>query len=115
MIDNDSDRIVDDYEVGWIDLEESRSLYRGEQIVSAYVYAVGYDSKYLFVKQHPTFSDSLVKIDQRSTNYFIVERKIDRYLKSPVYGPLTRIQFDSACIVLRINNPKFTHTYPVNF
>jgi hypothetical protein len=115
MFDNGSDDIVDGYEVGWIDMHETRSLYKELQIVPAYVFAVGFNSRFLFVKQHPVFTDSSKRIDERTINYFIVERTKNKYQSKPDFGPLTKEQFDSTCKALQILDPQFSHTYPTQF
>jgi hypothetical protein len=51
LFDSGSDTVVDDYTVIWIDVVESRDLSKQEQLVPAYVFAVGHDSKFIFAKQ----------------------------------------------------------------
>ncbi|WP_312554411.1 hypothetical protein [Empedobacter brevis] len=71
LFDSGSDTIVDDYEVTWIDLHEQRALYKGEELVLAYVFAAGYNEKYVFAKQHPLVENDDI-IDLNTTNYYII-------------------------------------------
>lgn len=114
LFDSDSDNVVDDYEVTWIDLHESRSLYKKEQLVPAYVFAVGYNSNFIYAKQHPLLQNSPEKIDKNVVNYYIIERTNSEFQDKPKYGPLTRKSFDSLCNKLNIQSPKFDMTYPTN-
>jgi hypothetical protein len=111
LFDSDSDNVVGDYEVVWIDVKESRSLNKGEELVPAYVFAVGHNSKFIYAKQHPLLVNSPKKIDKTITNYYIIERTTTVFQDKPKYGPLNRKSFDSACIKLNINNPQFDITY----
>ncbi|HSC52761.1 MAG TPA: hypothetical protein VLC98_04040 [Phnomibacter sp.] len=114
LFDSGSDIVVGDYEVTWIDLHESRSLNKGEELVPAYVFAVGHNSKYIYAKQHPLLVNSPEKIDKSITNYFIIEQTTTELQDKPKYGPLTKQSFDSLCIQLQIDKPKFDMTYPTN-
>lgn len=113
--DSRTDRVVDDYEVAWIDVHEERALYKGEEIVPPYVFAVGHDSKYIFVKQHPLSSETTEKIDGSVVNYYIIERTKTMYQDKPKYGPLTKEKFEKKCIELGILNVAFDLEYPANF
>jgi len=44
LFDGDSDTIIADYETAWIDTPEKRKIYKGEQIVPAYVSEIGHNS-----------------------------------------------------------------------
>jgi hypothetical protein len=112
--DNDLDTIVGDYEIGWIDLEETRTISKGESLIPAFIFAVGHDKKFIYAQQHPVYSDSSTKINQTITNYYIIERTNNSFQDKPVYGPLTKKQFDSLSAELRIS-PDFDLTYPKNF
>ena len=112
LFDSGSDRIVDDYEVVWIDVSSSRRLNKHEGLVPAYVFAAGHNSRFVFVKQYPLSQKTLNKIDKSRINYFIIERTDNKFQDKPIYGPLNKIQFDSLCSVLDITYPRFDHTYP---
>ena len=114
LYDGGSDLIVDDYEITWIDLHESRALYKHEELVQPYVFAVGHNSKFIFAKQHPLLPGSSVKISKSIINYFIIERAKNDLQDKPVYGPLTKGQFENKCTELSIINPEFDVTYPTN-
>ena len=111
LFDSGSDTVVGDYKVIWVDVQESRSLNKGEGLVPAYVFAVGHDSKYIFAKQHPLLENSRVKIDKNITNYYIIERTTSAFQDKPTSGPLTIPAFDSLCNRLHIVNPEFDLTY----
>ncbi|MGL5233191.1 MAG: hypothetical protein ACRC8Z_00335 [Empedobacter falsenii] len=113
LFDSGSDTIVDDYEVTWIDLHEQRALYKGEQLVPAYVFAAGYNEKYVFAKQHPLVENDDI-IDLNTTNYYIIERTNEVFQDKKIFGPLTEIEFKKMCDKLEIINPKFELTYPTN-
>lgn len=114
LFDGSSDNVVDDYEVGWIDVHESRRLYKHEGLVPAYVFAVGHDSKFIFAKQHPLLPNSPEIIDKSIVNYYIIERTKNMFQDKPKYGPLTKSTFDSLCLKFGITNPKFDMIYPTN-
>jgi hypothetical protein len=74
LFDSGTDSVVDGYEVIWIDVHESRSLSKGEELVPAYVFAVGHNKRFIYAKQHPLLPNSPYKIDKTVTNYYILER-----------------------------------------
>jgi len=53
LFDSGSDNVVDNYKVQWGDTKYSRWLSNTEEIVPAYVFAVGHNNKFIFTKQHP--------------------------------------------------------------
>jgi hypothetical protein len=114
LFDSGSDKIVQDYEVAWIDTYDSRSIYRNVEIVGAYIYAVGHNSKFIVAKQHPKPNyDS--PIDLSVTNYFIVKLTDNKYTeKKDVFGPLNKNQFDSLQNVLGVGQIEFDLEYPEN-
>lgn len=73
-------------------------------VVQPTVFAVGYNNKYIFVKQHPNNNKKI-------TNYFIVPiyRDNTNWPEKGVIGPLTLEQFKQKEEELRIgSNIKFT-------
>ena len=85
-----------EYEVGWIDTPENRSLYlsldRGGGIgrVSSEVVAVGSDDKYIVAKQKSPVTGAL--------SYYIVDRRKDDSLLNGneiAEGPFTSAEFDA--------------------
>jgi hypothetical protein len=74
LFDSGTYKVVDDYEVTWIDLVEQRALYKQEELIPAYVFAVGHNEKYIYAKQHPLLTNSSEKIDTTTTNYYLIER-----------------------------------------
>ena len=120
--DSDSDRITGKYIVLWIDLQENQTISEqfemnsggSSQIVAEYVFAVGHNDDFIIAKQHPTngFEGGYV-IDTKTTNYYIVDmnRKI-LATGEKVFGPLTRIQFDSLRVKLKIKKIAFDQNYP---
>ena len=114
LFDSGTYKVVDDYEVTWIDLIKERALYKQEKLVSAYVFAVGHDTKYIYAKQHPLVIISNEKIDTTITNYYLIERTKNKFQDKPKYGPLTKQSFDSLCARLGIKDVKFDKTFPTN-
>ena len=112
--DSDLDPIVDDYQIGWIDLEETRTISKREELIPAFIFAVGHNNKFIYAQQHPVYSDSSTKINQTITHYYIIERTKNSFQDKPIYGPLTKSQFDSLSAELRIS-PDFNLTYSKNF
>nr|WP_294788017.1 hypothetical protein [uncultured Flavobacterium sp.] len=115
MYDYGSDTIVDDYEALWVDLHVSRSLKKGVTLVPACVFAVGYNSKYIYSKQHPLVENSKEKINVNVTNYYIIERTESGFQDKPVFGPLNKIGFEKKCRELNIKQPKFDLTFTNNW
>ena len=63
-------------------------------IIGATVFAVGYNDKYIIVKQHPRVFPN--PPNKEITNYFILQITdgFDWRNKSSLYGPLTLVQFN---------------------
>src|SRR6218665_1143138 len=114
LYDYGSDVIVDDYETLWIDLYESRALKKGEILVPAYVFAVGYDSKYIYSKQHPLVENAAQKINREIIHYYIIKRTVSGFQEKPVFGP-NKTDFEKKCVELAIKNPKFNLTFPTKW
>ncbi|SFD62311.1 DUF3997 domain-containing protein [Flavobacterium phragmitis] len=115
LYDYGSDAIVDDYETLWVDIYESRSLKKGEILVPAYVFAVGYDSKYIYSKQHPLVKNATDKINRDVINYYIIERTESGFQDKPIFGPFNKTGFEKKCIELAIKNPEFDLTFPTKW
>ncbi|WP_289665923.1 DUF3997 domain-containing protein [Flavobacterium panacagri] len=115
LYDYGSDAIVDDYETLWIDIYESRSLKKGEILVPAYVFAVGYDSKYIYSKQHPLAENATDKINRNVINYYIIERTESGFQDKPIFGPFNKTGFEKKCTELSIKNPEFKLTFPTKW
>ncbi|AXB57038.1 DUF3997 domain-containing protein [Flavobacterium fluviale] len=112
LYDNGSDTIVDGYEVIWVDLQQSRSLKKGDILIPAYIAAVGYNSKYIYSKQHPLLENSKEKINLSVTNYYIIERTLSFLQDKPVFGPFNKADFEKKCEQLAIDEPEFELTFP---
>ncbi len=111
LFDRDSDKIIDNYELAWIDTEESRSIYRKEELVDAYVFAVGHNSKFIVAKQHP--NPGYTGINQSVTNYFIIKISDNEYNdRNDIFGPLNINQFDSLKTTLGVGKIEFDLVYP---
>lgn len=88
------EKIIGDFYLVAVDSETETSLsfkisdgsYIG--IVPATVYSAGYDSKYVYAKQHPEGANG-------KTNYYIIPIKVkDQYrVDEEVIGPLNKTQF----------------------
>ncbi|MFD1871616.1 hypothetical protein [Hymenobacter bucti] len=115
LFDNGTDSIVDKYEVTWIDVHAQRALYcDGSEVVPAYIAAVGYNSKYLFVKQHPLAGEHDEKVLESITNYYLIERTQNESQDRPIYGPLSEEKFNVLCNELGIEEVTFSTHYPEN-
>jgi len=113
LFDSGSDHIVDNYEVTWIDEHSHRALYRGiEEIVPAYVAAVGFDAKYLFVRQHPITGDHDEQVVESITNYYLIRRNGDDIVDKP--KPLSETEFNMLCRKLGVRKIEFSTQYPEN-
>jgi len=115
LYDYEIETIVDDYEVLWIDVHESRSLKKGETLVPAFVFATGYNSKYIYSKRHPLLENSKEKINLKVTHYYIIERTKSFFQDKPVFGPFTKTEFEKKCEELAIKKPEFNLTFPTEF
>lgn len=114
LFDSGTDNVVDDYDVIWIDLHENRSLCKREELVPAYVFAVGHNDKFIFAKQHPLIPKSEEIIDNAVTNYYLIERTENEFQDKPIYGPLTKNKFISLCKKLKITDVEFDLQYSTN-
>jgi len=114
LFDSDTDNIVDDYVVTWVDLHEQRALFKHEELVAPYVFAVGYNSKFVFAKQHPLLPNSPEKIDKSVVNYYIIERTKNDFQDKPKYGPFTKEEFHKKCSELGISEIEFILEYSTN-
>ena len=115
LFDSGTDDIVNDYEVTWIDLHAHRALYKDiSEVVPAYIAAVGYDSKYLFVKQHPLAGKQDEKVLESITNYYLIERAQSGTQDKPIYGPLSEEKFNALCAKLGITEVNFSIHYLEN-
>lgn len=122
LFDSHSDKIIGNYIVLWIDLQENQTISErseensssSSQLVPEYVFAVGHNDNFIIAKQHPTsgFKNGY-KIDTSITNYFVIDMN-QKILKTgnKVFGPLTKFQFDSLRRELKINDIKFDMNYP---
>lgn len=114
LFDNGTDNIVDNYTVTWIDLHAHRALYNTEEIVPAYAAAVGYNSDYLFVKQHPLTGEFDSEVLESVTHYDLIKRTKNESQNQSVYGPLSEEAFNTLCHKLRISDITFSTHYPEN-
>lgn len=109
------DLIVDNYFVGWNDLISNRAILEKKEdfcckiIVSSYVFAVGHNSDFIIVKQHPNLNDlSIIK-------FFIIdiESRNSNDLNS-IFGPMDKNEFDKKSNELNISHLQFNQIYPEN-
>ncbi len=110
IFDSSTEELTHGYELTWIDFEENRAIYKGEEQVPGYVSSVGYNSDYIIAKQHPQKGNFYSEPDYSITNYFIIDIEENaKGYKQGVIGPLTKEQFDSKFVELGIiNKIKFT-------
>lgn len=112
LFDSDSDKIIGDYETIWIDIPQTRSINKGEQVVPAYVSEIGHNSNFIMAKQHPIKEGNFVVVHTDTTNYYIITVSTNSFQDKPVYGPLSKKSFDSLRQELKIEDIKFDMFYP---
>ena len=112
LFDSDSDKIIGDYETVWIDIPQSRSINKGEEIVPAYLSEIGHNSNFIIAKQQPIKQGNIVTVHTDTTNYYIITVSNNSFQDKPVYGPLSKNSFDSLRKNLKIENIKFDMFYP---
>ena len=112
LFDSDSDKIIGDYETVWIDIPQTRSINKGEEIVPAYVSEIGHNSNFIIAKQQPIKQGNIVTVHTDTTNYYIITVSKNSFQDKPVYGPLSKNSFDSLRKNLKIENIKFDMFYP---
>ena len=112
LFDSDKDKIIGDYETIWIDIPQTRGINKGEEIVPAYVSEIGHNSNFIIAKQHPIKQGNIVSVNTDTTNYYIIEVSYNSFQDKPVYGPLSRLSFDSLRHKLNIENIVFDMFYP---
>jgi hypothetical protein len=112
LFDSDSDKIIGDYETVWIDIPQTRSISKGEEIVPAYVSEIGHNSNFIIAKQQPIKQGNIVTVHIDTTNYYIITVSTNSFQDKPVYGPLSKNSFDSLRKELKIENIKFDMFYP---
>lgn len=112
LFDSDSDKIIGDYETVWIDIPQTRSINKGEELVPAYVSEIGHNSNFIIAKQHPIKQGNIVTVHTDTTNYYIITVSDNSFQDKPVYGPLSKKSFDSLRQELKIESIKFDMFYP---
>ena len=112
LFDSDSDKIIGDYETVWIDIPQTRSINKGEEIVPAYLSEIGHNSNFIIAKQQPIKQGNIVTVHTDTTNYYIITVSNNSFQDKPVYGPLSKNSFDSLRKNLKIENIKFDMFYP---
>ena len=112
LFDSDSDKIIGDYETIWIDIPQTRSINKGEEIIPAYVSEIGHNANFIIAKQQPIKQGNIVTVHTDTTNYYIITVSNNSSQDKPVYGPLGKKSFDSLRQKLKIQNIKFDMSYP---
>ena len=115
LFDSDSDKIIGEYETIWIDIPQTRSINKCEQIVPAYVSEIGHNSNFIIAKQQPIKDGNIVRVHKDTINYYIITVSENSFQDKPVYGPLSKKSFDSLRKQLNIENIKFDMFYPENW
>jgi hypothetical protein len=95
--------LIGSYSLGAMDVMEDMTLdYKNDQgyvisIITATVFAVGYDKDFIVVKQHPREFPN--PSNKSITNYFIVplKDKISKSAEKNIIGPLTKDEFSRKC------------------
>ncbi|RXK58914.1 DUF3997 domain-containing protein [Lacibacter luteus] len=112
LFDSDSGKIIGEYETVWIDIPQTRSINKGEEIIPAYVSEIGHNSNFIIAKQQPIKQGNIVTVHTDTTNYYIITVSDNSFQDKPVYGPLNKKSFDSLRQELKIENIKFDMFYP---
>lgn len=112
LFDSDCDKIIGDYETAWIDIPQTRSIYKGEKIIPAYVSEIGHNSDFIIAKQQPIKKGNIFTVYSDTTNYYVITVSNNSFQDKPVYGPLSKKSFDSLRQELKIENIKFDMFYP---
>ncbi|WP_207632638.1 DUF3997 domain-containing protein [Foetidibacter luteolus] len=105
--------ITGGYKATWTKAIITRSIYKNESLVPAYVFAVGHNNKFIFAKQHPV-AEYASKPDTSVTNYYLIEITDGEFQNKPVHGPLTKGAFDSLCSNLKVTEVLFNMQYDEN-
>lgn len=115
MFDSNSEKIIGNYEVLWIDTPNSRAVCErysstgSTVLIPEYVFAIGHNSEFIIAKQHPTNGfENNHKIDKSKTNYYIVDIRN----ASKVLGPLNKSTFHKKVLELNISGIEFDQIYP---
>ncbi|MCF0075567.1 hypothetical protein LZD49_34150 [Dyadobacter sp. CY261] len=110
--DSGGDKIVDDYEVSWIGDRQQRALYKGEQLIRPYLFAVGHNSMFIFAKRHELILiNGQGEVNESAVYYYIIERTAKSFQDKPVYGPLLEDAFIKKSTEIGIEQPKFNLSY----
>ncbi|MFM2283414.1 MAG: hypothetical protein RL222_918 [Bacteroidota bacterium] len=105
--------IIDNYEVGWNDLESNRAITKSidacegcyDVIIDGYIFAVGNNDNYIIAKQHQAFDTTI-------TYYYIINLRINRKNnRNGIYGPINESEFNVQKKKLNIEHLKFNKTY----
>lgn len=114
-------KIVGNYELLWIDVPSSQSIYvQGETSTSSlgvgiepYIFSVGHDNNFIIAKQHPTSGfEGSYKVDTTVTNYYIINMKLDDREEYKVIGPMSLDKFNNLRHKFNIENIEFDMIYP---
>ena len=111
---SEHERIIGDFEVGWNDLVQNRSISRpikdcsgcSNVLVSGYVYAVGHNDSFIIAKQHTG--------NNTKTYFYIIDiKRNEKYGGNKgLYESLDQISFDSLRHRLNITDIPFNINYP---
>ena len=101
-------KIIEQYEVGWNDLESNRAITKKVEnsenyhyiIVSDYVFAVGHNESYIIAKQQQNLN--------AETNYYLIDISKNKHDNSKgIHGPLNKTEFEKIKKKLNIENLNF--------
>ncbi|MBS1553419.1 MAG: hypothetical protein JSU09_00715 [Bacteroidetes bacterium] len=110
---NENEKIVGSYSISQID-SQGTNVTKGVKegggsytvVINPDVYSVGHSGKFIFAKQRERFSYDGV------TNYYIVDTIKNVNDNKGVYGPLSKIKFDSLVTRFKIPKVVFDMNYP---
>jgi hypothetical protein len=118
--DSGGDHIAGPYYTGWIDVHSTRNIGRRDsndielEVVPVYIFAVGYNDKFIVAKQHPlegNFPNE--KINTRQTKFFIIDlRQQPGQGEKGLFGPMDELKFKNLSIKLDIGTIEYNLSYP---
>lgn len=122
LFNSEFEHLTGDYNIGYSNRKAYRvickSMLDADDIggiirVPPYVYAVGYDERFIIAKSHPIPGDDHEGEPDTSITYFYVIDVTDKSFSHPHAPPLTKEKFDSIISANNLEHLKFTKHYPL--
>lgn len=120
LFNSEFEHLTGDYNIGYSNKKTYRVICKsmldpddigGIIKVPPYVYAAGYDERYIIAKSHPIPGDDHEgEPDTTITYFYVIDVADNSYSRS---APLTQAQFDSIIGANNLGHIKFTKQYPL--